>query len=309
MTIKKEMTTTADETNIKVHLTPGDTLEIVSSKLANAIHTAKNETGSDFDKTVGALKAIPGLFLKERPVVEAEPTKIPPLRAIFSTLKNKPFVSYLIISMIMSTAFTMVTTMMPYYMIYQLRMADAQTLIMVLMMGALALCLVPCSMVSGKIGKAKTYALGITIASLGLAIAFFLSGQGNAIFYLAAIVGLGFSSQWVCPHSMMPDVIEQDELVTGERREGIYFGMNATAGQITGALGSAICGWGLKLGGYVEGAEQTASALTAIRGMFALIPALLLLVCVPLLIRYPITRESHAQVLKQLEERRKEQSK
>ena len=253
---------------------------------------------------------IPGLFLKERPVVEAEPTKIPPLKAIFSTLKNKPFVSYLIISMIMSTAFTMVTTMMPYYMIYQLRMADAQTLIMVLMMGTLALCLVPCSMVSGKIGKAKTYALGITIASLGLVVAFFLTGQGNTIFYLAAIVGLGFSSQWVCPHSMMPDVIEQDELVTGERREGIYFGMNATAGKITSALGSAICGWGLKLGGYVEGgAEQAASALTAIRGMFALIPALLLLVCVPLLIRYPITRESHAQVLKQLEERRKEQSK
>ena len=253
---------------------------------------------------------IPGLFLKEMPVVEAEPTKIPPLKAIFSTLKNKPSVSYLIISMIMSTAFTMVTTMMPYYMIYQLRMADAQTLIMVLMMGTLALCLVPCSMVSGKIGKAKTYALGITIASLGLVVAFFLTGEGNTIFYLAAIVGLGFSSQWVCPHSMMPDVIEQDELVTGERREGIYFGMNATAGKITGALGSAICGWGLKLGGYVEGgAEQAASALTAIRGMFALIPALLLLVCVPLLIRYPITRESHAQVLKQLEERRKEQSK
>jgi len=64
MTIKKEMTTTGDETNIKVHLSPGDTLEVVSSKLANAIHTAKNETGSDFDKTVGALKAIPGLFLK-----------------------------------------------------------------------------------------------------------------------------------------------------------------------------------------------------------------------------------------------------
>jgi len=41
-------------------------------------------------------------------------------------------------------------------------MGDAQTLIMVLMMGTLALCLVPCSMVSGRIGKAKTYALGIT---------------------------------------------------------------------------------------------------------------------------------------------------
>jgi len=104
-------------------------------------------------------------------------------------------------------------------------------------------------------------------------------------------------------------VIEYDELVTGERREGIYFGMNATAGKITGALGSAICGWGLELGGYVEGASQTAAALTAIRGMFAFIPAVLLLICVPMLLRYPITRESHGEVLRKLEQRRKEQLK
>ena len=190
-------------------------------------------------------------------------------------------------------------------MIYQLDMADSLYIVMFLMLGILALCLVPCSKVSAKLGKSKTYALGITIASAGLVGAFFLSGQSILIYILAAIVGLGFSSQWVCPHSMMPDVIEYDELATGERREGIYYGMNATAGKITGALGSAICGWGMELTGYVEGAVQTAQALTAIRAMFALVPALLLFICVPMLLRYPITRESHAEVLKQLEERRK----
>ena len=289
----------------------------VSSMLAGIIATqtgmSDREAWSILGLIFGALGAItvliPGLFLKEDTSIVPEPTKFPPVRAIFSTLKNKPFVSYLVISMIMSTAFTMVTTMLPYYLIYQLDMGDAQILVMLLMLGTLALCLVPCAKVSGKIGKAKTYALGITIASLGLIVAFFLSGAGAAIFFLAAIVGLGFSSQWVCPHSMMPDVIEYDELATGERREGIYFGMNATAGKITGALGSAICGWGLELGGYVEGVAQTEKALTAIRGMFAFLPAVLLLCCVPLLIRYPITRESHAQMVHQLEERRKEQSK
>lgn len=248
---------------------------------------------------------IPGLFLKEPPVIDAAPTKMPPVRAFLSTLKNKPFLKYLAISMTMSTAFTMVTTMLSYYMIYQLDMADSLYIVMFLMLGILALCLVPCSKVSAKLGKSKTYALGITIASAGLVGAFFLSGQSILIYILAAIVGLGFSSQWVCPHSMMPDVIEYDELATGERREGIYYGMNATAGKITGALGSAICGWGMELTGYVEGAVQTAQALTAIRAMFALVPALLLFVCVPMLLRYPITRESHAEVLKQLEERRK----
>lgn len=64
MIVKKEMSTTGAETAIKLHLTPSDTLEVVSEKLDKAIEEAKNESGSGFDKTAGALKAIPGLLLK-----------------------------------------------------------------------------------------------------------------------------------------------------------------------------------------------------------------------------------------------------
>ena len=80
------------------------------------------------------------------------------------------------------------------------------------MFGVLAIFLVPCGLLSNKIGKAKTYAVGLAIASVALIIGFFLpNGPGITIYILAAIVGLGFSAQWVCPHSMMPDVIEYDE--------------------------------------------------------------------------------------------------
>jgi GPH family glycoside/pentoside/hexuronide:cation symporter len=107
---------------------------------------------------------------------------------------------------------------------------------------------------------------------------------------------------------MIPDVIEYDELMTGERREGVYYGVHATSGKITGALASAACGWGLELGGYLEtlevGQSQPDGAVLAIRIMFALIPAIFLLICVPLLRKYPITRESHAEVMRQLAERR-----
>ncbi len=247
---------------------------------------------------------IPGLFVRNKPAVCDEPTKMPPARAILNTLKNRPFTKYLTVSMIMSTAFTLVTAMLPYYLIYQLDMADTQSLVMVLMLGTLALFLVPCALVANRLGKAKTYALGLSIACAALIASFFLPHEQSLIIYVIAFVaGAGFSSQWVCPHSMMPDVIEYDELATGERREGIYYGMNAMAGKITGALGSAICGWGLKLSGYVEGVEQTETALFGIRTMFAILPVVFLLICVPMLIRYPITRESHAKVVAQLEAR------
>ena len=111
---------------------------------------------------------------------------------------------------------------------------------------------------------------------------------------------------------MIPDVIEYDELLTGERREGLYYGINGTAGKVTGALASAVCGWGLELGKYIEvlepGQVQPDSALLAIRIMFAVIPAVFLLICIPMLIKYPITKKKHDELMKQLEQKRKERA-
>ena len=295
--------------NIVGYIFGAGVVTMLAKTIADASGVSVREAWSTVGLLFGALAAvtvlIPGLFVKNRPAVSAAATTMPPIRAITSTIKNKPFMKYLTISMIMSTAFTLVTTMLPYFLIYQMDMESSQMLVMVLMMGTLALFLIPCAKVVGKLGKAKTYALGLMIACAALIAAFFLPNRENAAIYIISFVaGLGFSSQWVCPHSMMPDVIEYDELVTGERREGIYYGMSAMAGKVTGALGSAICGWGLKLSGYVEGGKQTSEALAGIRTLFALLPAVLLLVCVPLLIKYPITRESHAAVLRQLESRR-----
>jgi len=239
------------------------------------------------------------------PVVSDEPSKMPPLSALFSTFKNKPFVKFFTISSIMSTAFTMVTTMLPYFIIYQLQMSDSQGLIMLAMLATLAAFLIPCKNMANKIGKAKTYALGIGIACVALLVAFFLPHTVSLIIYGVAIVaGIGFSAQWVAPHSMMPDVIEYDELHTGERREGIYYGVWGMTGKVTGALGIALCGWGLKLFGYVENVDQTATSLLGIRLMFAIIPIVLLAICIPLLIKYPINKETHHEIIKQLEIKR-----
>lgn len=283
---------------------------VLASAISNAqgisVRAAWGRVGLIFGILAALTVFIPAFFVRLGPAVSDEPTAMPPMKAILSTLKNKPFVKFMIISMIMSTAFTLVTTMLPYYLIYQMNMGTTQALVMLLMLLTLAIFIIPCSKVANRIGKAKTYALGLTIACTALIVGFFLPSTAQLLMYaIAFVAGMGFSSQWVCPHSMMPDVIEYDELATGERREGIYYGMNGMAGKVTGSLGSAICGWGLKLSGYVENTQQTPKALFSIRFMFALLPAILLLICVPLLIKYPITREGHDKVVEELEARRR----
>jgi GPH family glycoside/pentoside/hexuronide:cation symporter len=59
-------------------------------------------------------------------------------------------------------------------------------------------------------------------------------------------------------------------------------------------LGVALSGWVLQLFGYVPNVEQAAGTLFGIRLFFGPVPLLILALALPLLIWYPITRESHA---------------
>jgi Na+/melibiose symporter-like transporter len=50
--------------------------------------------------------------------------------------------------------------------------------------------------------------------------------------------------------------------------------------------------------------EQTTRALFGIRLFFSVVPAVVILISLPLLIWYPITRKSHADLVKELAERK-----
>jgi GPH family glycoside/pentoside/hexuronide:cation symporter len=117
---------------------------------------------------------------------------------------------------------------------------------------------------------------------------------------IAIVAGIGFSANWVFPWAMVPDVVEHDRLRTGEHRGGIYYGVWGLAVKISEALGIVATGWMLQLYGYVADVEQSAHTLFGIRLFFGPVPAVLFAIALPLLIWYPITRASHAVMLKQL---------
>jgi GPH family glycoside/pentoside/hexuronide:cation symporter len=95
-------------------------------------------------------------------------------------------------------------------------------------------------------------------------------------------------------------MIEIDELVTGERHEGIYYGLRSFLDKLTAALGSAVMGWTLAGFGYVGGAAQTPRALFGIRLLFCVVPAVILWACLPFLVRFPVTRKTHQALIEKL---------
>lgn len=242
------------------------------------------------------------LGVRERPRPELQPAKMPAWSQIKHVFSNRPFVQYMIMSTIISISFTLLTALLPYFLTYQLQMTDQIPLVMLVMLGTIGIFLIPWRYASQKLNKGPAYALGLGIACVAIIGAFLLpQGPSPWIYAIAFVAGLGFSAQYVFPWSMIPDVIEVDQARTGERHEGIYFGINSFLGKLTGAIGIAASGWALKLYGYVPDAVQTPHALFGIRFFFAVIPVIAFAVALPLLIWYPITRAKHAQIMENAE--------
>ena len=108
---------------------------------------------------------------------------------------------------------------------------------------------------------------------------------------------------------MLPDVVDLDELQTGHRREGIFYGFVVQLKKIGAAIAlflvSTLLAWsGLVTGGADQPVTQPESALQMIRWLVAPIPSVVLIGGLVLAYLYPITRDRHQQILMQLHEKR-----
>jgi len=244
---------------------------------------------------------ITAVGVKERPSTEVQPSKMPAIKAFLQTFKNRPFMQLVGSFLITNVSFTLLTTLLPYYLKYQVNMEDQMSFVMLALLATIGLFLYPMKLVADRIGKGKAYALGLAVAAVAvLALFFFPKGPTPFVYVAAIVAGMGLSSQWVCPWSMMPDVIEIDEAATGERREGIYYGMWNFITKFANAFAIAAAGWMLTGFGYVPDIPQSDFTLLGIRILFCLVPVAMFILTMPLLIKYPITRETHTKLVAEL---------
>jgi GPH family glycoside/pentoside/hexuronide:cation symporter len=269
------------------------------------LQQAWSATGAVFGGVAMIFILTTAFTVKEKPELAGEPSKLPPAKAFVYPFKNKPFIILMIAFILSSFSFTVLTALVPYFIQYQLGMGSQVSFVLLAMLLTIGIFLLPAKWVCDRINKGPAYALGLGIASIAIIFGFFLPHQATPLIYVVAVVaGIGFSTQWVCPWSMLPDVLEYDEKMTGERREGVYYGLWNFLTKFTGALGVAVSGWALALYGYVPNVAQTTHALFGIRLFFSVVPAVVILISLPFLIWYPITRKNHAELVKELAERK-----
>lgn len=236
---------------------------------------------------------------------------IPYLEQLKIVFSNRPFLFVIGIYLFSWLAVQNTVAVIPYFVTYWMGLSNEDFTKVVLLIQVTALVMLfVWSQVSQKVGKKAVYFMGMSLWIISEFCLFFLRpGQTLLMYFLGLLAGFGVSTAYLIPWSMMPDVIELDELQTGQRREGIFYGFMVLLQKFGLALGLFLVGQILDWSGFVSKAQtQPESALFAIRCLVGPLPTVFLLAGLVLAYFYPITREVHAEILLKLKERKQNQS-
>lgn len=232
------------------------------------------------------------------------------MRSVFA---NRPFMYVVGIYLCSWFSLQLTGAIIPYFAVSWMGLPQADSpLIILAVQGTALLMLSVWNNISQRVGKKAVYFMGSGFWIIAQAGLFLLQpGQTTMLYVLAVLAGLGVSTAYLIPWSMLPDVIELDELETGQRREGLFYSFMAFLQKICLGVAVAMVLQSLEWAKYVSPTAavplpvQPPAALMAIRLAIGPIPTISLIGGVILAYFYPITRERHQQILMQLAERRK----
>lgn len=262
--------------------------------------------------TFDRMKAI-GL---QRPLAE-EPVSIPIAQQLKIVFSNRPFLFVVGIYLCSWLSFQLTAAIIPYFVGSYMRLDSPWAVpSVVLAVQLTAMLVLPIwNAVSQRIGKRGVYAAGMVLWIIAQGGLFFLQpGQLTLMYVLAVMSGFGVSVAYLIPWSMLPDVIELDELQTGQRREGIFYSFVTFLQKVCLGIAVAIVLQSLDWAGYVKPTEgvslpvQPDDVLLAIRLSIGPVPTIALLIGMVLVYFYPITREVHAEIRLKLHERKQNQT-
>ena len=215
---------------------------------------------------------------------------------VLSSLKNRPFRILLISYTISAIGNNLPATLILYYVEYVLHSPRADLyLLLYFVTGILFLPLWVAG--SGRFGKKAVWLVSMAVNTGAFFWVFFL-GPGDELIYgiLVFISGIGFGATLAIPSAIQADVIDYDELKTGERREGLYIGLWSIAKKLAAALG---VGAGLALlgaSGYVPNIKQSESVVFTLRVLYALVPCLCNAAALVIATAYPISGDLHREI-------------
>ena len=154
------------------------------------------------------------------------------------------------------------------------------------------------------LGKHQT----LTYAALFTAVfapMIFLIPPGN--FWVAAgvisFLGINVGSLTILYRSILADVVNLDELESGQRRTGLFYSLLTLTSKTGNAISVGVVFWTLAFIGFVPGSENSPEALNGLNMTFVAIPVICNLAVAAIMWGFPLDKKRQEDIRRQLAER------
>jgi GPH family glycoside/pentoside/hexuronide:cation symporter len=226
--------------------------------------------------------------------------------SLFSVLRNRIFLPLFLAYFIATVGLSVNSTTALYFYRYRLQLPENQVqLILGVFIFVFCVSLVVWVLVSRRLGK-KMPAFWASL-SLGIltSVIYPLAPPGKILLPLIiAVVGGFLVGSIVLLESLVADTVDYDELKTGSKREGIYFGFWKMSTKIARAGAIAIAGNLLHIIGYVPNAEQLPEVNRRLGLIFGPGVGFFMVAGALVFLLMPLTSEMHERIQQLLLKRR-----
>jgi GPH family glycoside/pentoside/hexuronide:cation symporter len=254
-----------------------------------------------------AAMAISCARIREREPGPAEEEPLALIPAIKATFSSRSFIAFVVYSFAMGgVALASASILIP-YLKYVFRLEGFGAMLPVLVGGAAQVAAYPAIYAANrKWGLRTTLFCGIALAAAGYGV-MALARSLPLMVAAFSLTQVGAGCHWLLLNAIVGDIADEDELATGRRREGAFFGINALVVAPAQSIIFAAFTWIIDAFGYTSAFGATASGSAApaavvaraelgIRIGSALVPFLFLVVGLVALLCYPLKGERYAEL-------------
>ncbi|NCN10060.1 MAG: MFS transporter [Leptospira sp.] len=214
--------------------------------------------------------------------------------------RNKVFLPLILAFIIATFGRTFNTSIALFYYKFRLGLKESDVVLKILFPFFVVIILsIPIwVMLSNRYGKKKPAFFGILLLGLITMIAYPLYPYGNSYYPLiTAIVGGICAGSIFLLDSLVADIVDYDELITGESKEGLYFGFWKMGTKFAQAIGLAVSGFILDIIGLVQGSlEQTAEVGWRLAFVFGPVVGFFFILGAIVFLWMPLNSENHSRI-------------
>jgi len=260
-----------------------------------------------------------GITVKFTPTVHKTPSEMDLLAAnmgfkervkyfVTSFAGNRPFQVFIVIFILWGIGVGMYGPLFFIYVSNELQLADKLAYFTVATMVCQMLATPIWMKIMTRFGKNKGWAASSFLALVGFMLLLVIEPGSESflpILLVGAFLGAAQAGGVVAPYAVLADIVEYDQMKSGEKRNGAFYAVYLLVQKANIAIGA---GLGLSLAGffgYQAGMQNTEQAVLWLEIAMAWIPGVLILLSAIVVLKFPLT-EDRLEVVQRWLARRQE---